>query len=50
MAAADATENNNIIEVVIRNCAPFTNCISEINNTQRDSTKYINASVWFNRI
>ena len=41
-AAADATEKNNNIEVVIRNCAPFTNCFSEINNTQRDNTKYIN--------
>ena len=25
-----------------KNCAPFTNCISEINNTQVDNAKYIN--------
>ena len=27
--------------VAFKNCAPFTNCISEINNTQIDNTKYI---------
>ena len=27
--------------VVFKNCAPFTNCISEINNTQVDNTKDI---------
>ena len=26
--------------VTFRNCAPFTNCISEINNTQIDNVKY----------
>ena len=28
--------------VVFKNCAPFTNCISEINNTQVDNAKDIN--------
>ena len=28
---------------IFKNCAPFTNCISEINNTQIDNTKYIDA-------
>ena len=28
--------------VAFRNCVPFTNCISEINNTQIDNTKDIN--------
>ena len=28
-------------EVRSENCAPFTNCISEINNTQIDHAKYI---------
>ena len=28
-------------EVIFKNCAPFTNCISEINNTQIDNAKYI---------
>ena len=27
--------------VVFKNCAPFTDCISEINNTQVDNAKYI---------
>ena len=28
---------------IFKNCAPFTNCISETNNTQIDNTKYIDA-------
>ena len=36
-----ANPNNNDKEVVFKNCAPFTNCISEINNTQIDNAKYI---------
>ena len=27
--------------VAFKNCAPFNNCISEINNTQLDNAKYI---------
>ena len=27
---------------VFKNCASFTDCISEINNTQIDNAKYIN--------
>ena len=26
--------------VIFKNCAPFTDCISEINNTQIDDAKY----------
>ena len=33
---------NNGIEVVLKNCAPFTDCISEINNTQIDNSKGTN--------
>ena len=33
-AAADADANNTNKKVIFKNCAPFTNCISEINNTQ----------------
>ena len=36
-AAADA--NNTDKKVIFKNCAPFTNCISEINNTQIDNAK-----------
>ena len=31
--------NNKNIEVVSKNCAPFTDCISEINNTQVDNAR-----------
>ena len=27
--------------VIFKNCAPFTECISDINNTQIDNAKYI---------
>ena len=33
-AAAGAAVNNNDRKVIFKNCSPFTNCISEINNTQ----------------
>ena len=33
IAGADADANNTNKKVVLKNCAPFTNCISEINNT-----------------
>ena len=33
-AAAGAAVNNNDRKVTFKNCSPFTNCISEINNTQ----------------
>ena len=37
-AATQVDERNK--GVTFRNCAPFTNCISEINNTQIDNVKY----------
>ena len=40
-AAADANGNNTNKKVIFKNCAPFTNCISEINNTQVDNAKDI---------
>ena len=33
-------ENRNK-KVTFENCAPFTNCISKINNTQKDNAEYI---------
>ena len=33
--------NNNDKEVVFKNCAPFTDCISGTNNTQIDNPKDI---------
>ena len=39
---ANGAATNNTNETLLRNCAPFTNCISEINNTQVDNAKDIN--------
>ena len=40
-AAADADANNTNKKVTFKNCAPFINCISEVNNTQEDHAKDI---------
>ena len=40
-AAAGAAANNINTKVIFKNCAPFTKCISEINNTQIDNAEYI---------
>ena len=40
-AAQGAAANNTSKKVIFKNCAPFTNCISEINNTQIDNAKDI---------
>ena len=40
-AAADADANDTNKKVIFKNCTPFTNCISEINNTQVDNAKDI---------
>ena len=37
-AAAVAGSNNTMKEVIFKNCAPFTDCISEINNTKLHNT------------
>ena len=37
--AAVIQADRNDIKVVFRNSAPFTDCITEINNTQADNTK-----------
>ena len=41
-AAADPDANNTNKKEIFKNCAPFTNCIHEINNTQVDNAKDIN--------
>ena len=38
-ADADADTNNTNKKVIFKNCAPFTNCITEINNPQVDNAK-----------
>ena len=40
-AGAGLPANNNGIKVAFKNCAPFTDCISEINNTQINNAKDI---------
>ena len=40
-AAVDADANNTNKKVIFKNFAPFTNCTSEINNTQVDNAKDI---------
>ena len=40
-AAVDADANNTNQKVIFKNCAPFTDCISKINNTQVDNGKDI---------
>ena len=40
--AADSTAANNTNKkVIFKNCAPFTTCISKINNTEIDNAEYI---------
>ena len=43
VAEITAGGENNDIKVVFKNCAPFIDCISEINKTQVDNPKDINA-------
>ena len=40
-AVDGAAANNANKKVVFKNCAPFTNCISKINNTQIDNAECI---------
>ena len=40
-AAADANRSNTKKKIISKNCAPFMNCISKINNTQIDNAEYI---------
>ena len=45
MAAADAAVNDTNKKVIFKNCAPFTNYITEINNTQIENADNSNAYV-----
>ena len=40
-AADGAAANNTNKKVIFKNCAPFTSCISKINNEQIDNAAYI---------
>ena len=37
--AADADANNINKKVILKNCGPYTNCVTKINNTQVDNAK-----------
>ena len=39
-AAEEAAVNNASKKLIFKNCAPFTNCISKINNTQIEDAEY----------
>ena len=41
MPAQNTNANNTNKEVIFKNCAPFTDCMSKINNTQVDNAKDI---------
>ena len=40
-AAAGAASNNAAKKVIFENCAPFTNCVSKINNIEIDNAQNI---------
>ena len=44
-AGTGAVANNTNKKVVFKNCAPFTNCMSKINNTQVDNAEYIDIAM-----
>ena len=45
VAELAAGGGNNGIEALFKNFAPFTNCISKINNIQIDNAKYIDVEI-----
>ena len=45
VAEVAAGEGNNNIQVACKNCAPFTHCLSEINNTQTHNAKDIHVAI-----
>ena len=44
-AAADVDANNTNKKVIFKNCVPFTDCISKVNNTQVDNAKDIDTVI-----
>ena len=52
IAAGGAAANNTNKKVIFKNCAPSTNCISKINNTEVDNANhsYSNFNVQLDRI
>ena len=50
IADAGQPTNNDDIEVIFKNCAPFTDCISQINNTQLENAKDIGVVMSINNL
>ena len=50
IAGACGVVNNANKKVILKNCAPFTNCKNEINNAQIDDAQDSNSYVQFHRI
>ena len=46
-AGAAAAANNTNKKVIFKNFAPFTSCISKINNTQIDDKNFLGKSIYF---
>ena len=46
----EAAPNDRNKKVIFKNCAPFTGCISEINNKEIDHAKYINVVMPINNL
>ena len=44
-AAGQAGDNPNNANKKVKNCVPFTDCISEINNTETDNAKFIDVDM-----
>ena len=44
-AADGADANNTNKKVIFKNCAPFTSCISKVNNTQLENAEYIDIAM-----
>ena len=42
-AAQGQTNNGGNKKVILKNCTPFINCVSRINNTRVDDARYIDA-------
>ena len=49
-AADGAAANNTNKKVIFKNCAPFTSCISKINNADIDNAKYIDIVMPMNNL
>ena len=45
MVAVAAAANNANKKMIFKNCAPFTDCISEISNTQADNAKHFDVAM-----